>query len=122
MRGRRVKRLRTAGAHRGRTQSFLRSSTTGPAWYRGYFKDDLSQQQVEQGLNAVGAEAVVVGHTLQSKVNAMYDNKVFAIDVRHPKDYPTSFPLRRSEGLLIKAGQYSRLLEDGGERPLGSHE
>jgi len=95
-------------------ESFLRSSTTGPAWYRGYFKDDLSQQEIEQGLTAVGANAVVVGHTLQGKVNAKYNNKVFAIDVRHPKDYLTSFPLRSSEGLLIKDGQYFRLSEDGG--------
>lgn len=94
-------------------ESFLRSSTTGPAWYRGYFKDDLSQKDVEQGLKAVGADAVVVGHTLQSKVNALYNHKVFAIDVRHPKDYLSSFPLRASEGLLIKDGQYFRLLDDG---------
>lgn len=95
------------------TESFLRSSTTGPAWYRGYFKDDLSQQEVEQGLAAVGANAVVVGHTLQGKVNAQYNNKVFAIDVKHPKDYLVSFPLRSSEGLLIKNGEYFRLLENG---------
>ncbi len=101
-------------------ESFLRSSTTGPAWYRGYFKDDLSQQDVEQSLKAVGANAVVVGHTLQGKVNARYEQKVFAIDVKHRKDYLTSFPLRRSEGLLIKEGQYFRLLEDGGVRPLRS--
>ena len=101
-------------------ESFLRSSTTGPAWYRGYFKDDLSQQQVDDGLKSVGANAVVVGHTLQGKVNGRYNNKVFAIDVRHPKDYLTSFPLRSSEGLLIKGGQYFRLLEDGGVRLLRS--
>lgn len=94
-------------------ESFLQSSTTGPAWYRGYFKDDLSQQEVEQGLKAAGASAVVVGHTLQSKVNALYNRKVFAIDVRHPKDYLSSFPLRSSEALLIKDGQYFRLTEDG---------
>ncbi|MBL0940904.1 MAG: metallophosphoesterase [Gemmatimonadaceae bacterium] len=99
-------------------ESFLRSGTTGPAWYRGYFKDDLSQQQVEQGLKAVGARAVVVGHTLQGKVNSRYDNKVFAIDVKHPKDYLTSFPFRSSEGLLIKDGKFFRLTEDGGTRPL----
>jgi hypothetical protein len=102
------------------TESFLRSSTTGPAWYRGYFKDDLSQQQVEQGLKAVGARAIVVGHTLQGKVNGNYNNLVFAIDVKHPKDYLTSFPLRSSEGLLIRDGQYFRLLENGGVRPLHS--
>ncbi len=61
-------------------------------WYRGYFKEDLTQQQVEQSLKAVGANAVVVGHTLQGKVNARFNGKVFVIDVR--------------------------LLEDGGVRPL----
>lgn len=100
------------------TESFLHSSTTGPAWYRGYFKDDLTQQQVEQGLRAVGANTVVVGHTLQGKVNSRYDNKVFAIDVKHPKDYLTSFPLRSSEGLLIKDGKYFRLLDDGSSKAL----
>ncbi len=99
-------------------ESFLRSTSTGPAWYRGYFKDHLSQQEVEQGLAAVDAKAVVVGHTLQSKVNAQYNKKVFAIDVKHPKDYLTSFPFRSSEGLLIKNGQYFRLLEDGGVKAL----
>lgn len=99
-------------------ESFLQSSTTGPAWYRGYFKDDLSQKEVEQGLKAVNAKAVVVGHTLQSEVKALYNHKVFAIDVRHPKDYLTSFPLRASEGLLIKDGQYFRLSEEGSSEAL----
>lgn len=94
-------------------ESFLRSSGTGPAWYRGYFKDDLSTVEIDQGLRAVGASAVVVGHTLQSEVTAKHDGRVFAIDVRHPKDYLTSFPLRRSEGLMIKDGQYFRLLQNG---------
>jgi hypothetical protein len=101
------------------TTSFLRSGTTGPAWYRGYFKDDLSQSDVEQSLRAVGARAVVVGHTLQGKVNVRYDGRVVAIDVRHPKDYLTSFPLRRSEGLLIKDGQYLRLTAGGAQQSLG---
>lgn len=99
-------------------ESFLQSSTTGPAWYRGYFKDNLSQPEVEQGLKAVNANAVVVGHTLQGEVKALYNHKVFAIDVRHPKDYLTSFPLRTSEGLLIKDGQYFRLSEDGSSEAL----
>ncbi|HJS47494.1 MAG TPA: hypothetical protein VJ773_05875, partial [Gemmatimonadales bacterium] len=99
-------------------ESFLRSSTTGPAWYRGYFKDDLAPQDVEQGLRAVGATAVVVGHTLQGRVNVRHEGRVFAIDVRHPKDYLTSFPPRSSEGLLVKDGQFFRLLEDGRARPL----
>jgi hypothetical protein len=101
------------------TETFLRSGTTGPAWYRGYFKDDLSQQQVEKTLAAVGAGAVVVGHTLQGKVNATHNDKVLAIDVKHPKDYLTSFPLRSSEGLRIEGGQRFRLLDNGEKRLLG---
>ena len=94
-------------------ESFLRSSTTGLAWYRGYFKDDLSQQQIEQGLKTIKAKAVVVGHTIQSNVNTLYDGKVIAIDVKHPQDYLTSFPFRNSEGLLIKNGKRFRLLDNG---------
>jgi hypothetical protein len=99
-------------------ESFLRSGTTGPAWYRGYFKDDLTPEQVEQGLRVVGAKAAVVGHTLQGKVNVKHDGKVIAIDVKHPKDYLTSFPFRSSEGLLIKNGEFFRLLDDGGVKSL----
>ena len=99
-------------------ESFYRSSTTGLAWYRGYFKDDLSQQEIEQGLNAVGAESVVVGHTIQSEVKSLYDGKVIAIDVKHPQDYLTSFPLRSSEGLLIKDGKRFRLLDSGEAIPI----
>ncbi|WKD50284.1 metallophosphoesterase [Microbulbifer spongiae] len=94
-------------------ESFLQSSTTGPAWYRGYFKDNLSQPEVEQSLKAVKAKAVVVGHTLQSKINTLYNKKVIAIDVKHPKDYLFSLPFRKSEGLLVKNGKYFRLLENG---------
>ena len=91
----------------------LLNPKTGPSWYRGYFKDDLAQAQVEQALAKFDATAVVVGHTLNSRVKAMFDDKVYAIDVRHPKDYLTSFPLRGSEGLMVKDGKYFRLLEGG---------
>jgi len=94
-------------------EEFLVSSNTGPSWYRGYFKDDLSVADVEKGLNAFDADAVVVGHTIQWSVNKLFDGKVFAIDVKHPKDYQSNFPFRSSEGLLIEANQYYRLLEDG---------
>lgn len=96
---------------------FIISSYTGPAWYRGYFKDDLSQTEVEQGLAAFNASAVVVGHTLQDRVTKLFDGKVYAIDVKHPKDYLSSFPWRHSEGLLIDGDRFYRLLDDG-ERQL----
>lgn len=86
---------------------------TGPSWYRGYFKADLTQAQIEQTLAKFEARAVVVGHTLQSQVRALYDNKVFAIDVKHPWDHREGFPPRRSEGLRLEGSQAWRVLDDG---------
>ncbi len=100
------------------TTDLLISTRTGPAWYRGYFKDNLSVQDVAQGLEPFHARAVVVGHTLQSKVKKLHNGRVYAIDVKHPKDYVSSFPPRRSEGLLIDNGEYLRLLDNGERVPL----
>ena len=86
------------------------SNRKGICWYRGYFKDDLSQEQVEQGIKKFNAQAIVVGHTIQWTVKSLYNGKVFAIDVKHPKDYIANWPKKKSEGLLIKDGKYTRLL------------
>lgn len=93
-------------------QLFL-SSITGPAWYRGYFREDLSQRQVESGLAKFGAKAVVVGHTLQSEITKAYQGKVFGIDVKQPSDHRTDFPSGKSEGLWIEGEVYSRVLDTG---------
>lgn len=89
------------------------STQKGICWYRGYFKGVLSQEQVENGLHQFEAQAVVVGHTVQRRVRSMYEGKVFAIDVKHPKDYRKSWPSKDSEGLLISGGKYHRLFSDG---------
>ena len=64
------------------------------------------------------AHTHIVGHTIQSKVKKLFNGKVFAIDVKHPKDYVKSFPFRSSEGLLIDGDQYHRLLDDGSKQLL----
>ncbi len=97
---------------------FLISTTTGPSWYRGYFKDDLSADEIEKVLNKFGAKSIVVGHTIQNKVRRFYDGRVHAIDVKHPKDYLKSFPWRYSEGLMIDRSNYFRLLDDGSRQQL----
>tara|TARA_R110002050_G_scaffold109796_3_gene221133 strand:- start:4339 stop:5412 length:1074 start_codon:yes stop_codon:yes gene_type:complete len=94
-------------------EQFLNSTHTGISWYRGYFKDDLSQEDVELGLEKFNAKSVVVGHTLQSKVNRKYNGKVIGIDVKHPKDYHKNFPNSKSEGLMIEGDKFYRILNDG---------
>jgi len=93
--------------------NLLTSTKTGICWYRGYFKEDLSQEEVELGLEKFNAKTIVVGHTLQAKVNRQYKGKVIAIDVKHPKDYHKNWPKGKSEGLLIENNQYYRVFANG---------
>lgn len=96
----------------------LISTTKGPSWYRGYFKGELNQDDVDMSLEYFQAKAVVVGHTIQDEVSAHYAGKVMAIDVKHPLDYRPSFPFRSSQGLLLKGGKSYRLLSDGSSEEL----
>jgi hypothetical protein len=94
-------------------EQLVLSNRTGVCWYRGYFREDLTQEQVDAPLDKFNAKAVVVGHTIQSKVNRSFAGRVIGIDVSHPKDYHKNWPNKQSEGLLIKGGKYYRLLHDG---------
>ncbi|NVK04990.1 MAG: metallophosphoesterase [Flavobacteriia bacterium] len=100
-------------------EQILTSTNTGPAWYRGYFKDgDLSQAQVESGLKKFNAIAVVVGHTIQRKVNRIFDGKVIGIDIQHPNDFHKNWPHRESEALLIENNRYYRVLANATKEEL----
>ncbi len=94
-------------------KELLISSKTGVSWYRGYFKEDLSQEEIERPLNKFNAKTVIVGHTLQSKVKKFYNGKVYGVDVKHSKDYHKNWPDYDSEGLLISGADYYRVLADG---------
>jgi hypothetical protein len=96
----------------------LLSTTKGPSWYRGYFEADLTQQQVEQGLQYFDVKAVVVGHQPQWSINQIFEGKVIAINVKHPNDYRSNFPPRSSEGVLIENGKRYRVLDDGSKEEL----
>ncbi|MFA0963941.1 metallophosphoesterase [Roseivirga sp. BDSF3-8] len=99
-------------------EQFLTSNETGPCWYRGYFKDDLEQEQIDAVLQKFGGSAIVVGHTLQGQVTTYYNEKVMAIDVKHPKDYQYYWPAGHSEGLMIEKETYYRLLPGEGKEVL----
>jgi hypothetical protein len=99
-------------------EQLLISSHKGIAWYRGYFKDDLSQEEVERGLNKFNAKSIVVGHTLQPKVNKQYNGKVIGIDVKHPKDFSKILPNKKSEALLVDGNKYYRVLHNGEKKEI----
>ncbi len=94
-------------------EELLISNDTGPCWYRGYFKDGLQQEQIDFGLNKFNANSVIVGHTIQSKVNRQYNEKVIGIDVQHPNDDHRLWPKGKSEALLIEGDIYYRVFDNG---------
>jgi hypothetical protein len=99
-------------------EQLLTSTKTGICWYRGYFKDDLTQEEVDRGLNKFNAKSIIVGHTLQSKVNREYNGRVIGIDVHHPKDYIKIWPSGKTEGLVIEKNKYYRAFADGNKKEI----
>ena len=99
-------------------EQLVLSNRTGISWYRGYFKEDVYQNQIDELLQNFVAQTIIVGHTLQSKVNTSFDGKVIGIDVKHPQDYRKTWPVPKSEGLLIEDQTYYRLLQNGERKSL----
>lgn len=60
-------------------------SELSPTWYRGLAQEQLTAQQVKTVLKAVGAQQMVIGHTILGRIKPLYDNRVIAIDLEHQK-------------------------------------
>lgn len=99
-------------------EQLIISNKKGICWYRGYFKDDLSQEEVEKGIRKFKAKSIIVGHTIQWMPKTYFEGKVIAIDVKHPKDYNKNWPSKSSEGLFIKNDKYYRAQADGALKEL----
>ncbi|MGI2150428.1 metallophosphoesterase [Shewanella baltica] len=80
--------------------------TNGPTWYRGYFKDELKESDIDSILSYFKVEHIVVGHTSQEQVLGLYHNKIIAIDSSIKNG-------QSGELLLIDAGKLTRGLYQG---------
>jgi hypothetical protein len=90
----------------------------GPLWYRGYFpgEDDsipaeeryerLETPAVQQILDYFKVNYIIVGHTTQTEVTPLYDNRVFATDtgIKHGSE---------GEALLWNKGKFFRATVEG---------
>ncbi len=73
-------------------------SKIGPMWYRGYFREHLTDHDVQKIMDLYGAKRVVVGHTIVPNVSSLYGGKVIAIDVKHD----VALSRRIANGLVFK--------------------
>mgnify|MGYP000543923825 FL=1 len=75
-------------------------------WYRGYFNDDLKEEEIDEILDLMDIEHVVVGHCSNKKVVQLYHQKIFGVDSSIKKG-------KYGEILWIKNDHYSRRTLEG---------
>ncbi len=65
-------------------ESELLMGNNGPLWYRGYFGGNITQRHIERVLQTYQAEQLVVGHTVVPDIVSLFEERLYAIDVRQP--------------------------------------
>ncbi len=94
--------------------TFLHQSS-GPIWYRGYFKEPLvSDVEIDQQLAHFGVQHIVIGHTSLQQIQARYNGKVIGIDA-YMKGGETGEVLLWERGVLMRGlltGERRLLLQD----------
>jgi hypothetical protein len=94
-------------------EKLILSNKTSPYWYRGYYKDELNQAEIDKILEYYNCSQIIEGHTIQKEVSRKYDGKIIGIDVKHPKDYYKYFPKLSTQGLLIENGNFYKIDNKG---------
>jgi len=70
-------------------------------WYRGYFNDNLKDQDISEILDLTNSEHIVVGHCSNKEVVSLYDHKIFGVDSSIKKG-------KYGEILIIKNNKFYR--------------
>lgn len=85
--------------------------SSGPIWYRGYFSKTMKESHVDSILACLNAEAIVVGHTSQKKIETLFNGKIYAIDSSIKRG-------AYGEILFIEKNKVFRGTLDGNKEPL----
>ncbi len=66
-------------------------SKLGVFWYRSAAKNQISADEMDKILQYLDASHIVVGHTLQPDVTALYDGRLICIDLYHEESVRRGF-------------------------------
>ena len=86
----------------------------GPMWYRGYFGEE--DNGLTQALNFYKAKNMVVGHTVVKKICALYDQKLYAIDVKQRQSIDQGMP----NAILSIKGKFYCITTKGAKIPVAN--
>lgn len=84
---------------------------TGIFWYRGAAKNMATKEEITEVLKFAGAKRMVIGHTLQSDLTALYSGRVICIDLYHEENLRQGF----MKTLYLEQG-YCYALNSKGEK------
>jgi hypothetical protein len=87
--------------------SIIYNSSDSPFWYRGYYQNGITEQQIDSILTHFNVSAIVTGHTVVSQVSSYFNGKLVNVNTDHS--------IGNSEGLLISKHRFYRITA-GGER------
>jgi hypothetical protein len=85
--------------------SAIFNSNSSPFWYRGYYKQEATEDLVDATLKHFNVNTIVTGHTVVENVSSFYNGKVINVDTDHANG--------NSEALLIKKNRFYRVDKDG---------
>lgn len=67
------------------------NGSKGIYWYRDMAREELTQEQVDEIVNAFDVERIIIGHTKDATVRSLYNGKVIAIDMYHVTNFENGF-------------------------------
>jgi hypothetical protein len=85
------------------------TGSDGVYWYRGMADQDLSQVDVDNFVTNFGVERLIIGHTKDNTVRALYDGRVIAIDMYHVDNFDSGY----MEALQFELGCFYIFNTDG---------
>jgi hypothetical protein len=81
------------------------NSDKSPFWYRGYYQQEMTEEQIDAILEFYGVKTIVTGHTMIDRVTPYFNGKVINVDTDHASG--------NSEGLLVKRDNLYRINRKG---------
>jgi hypothetical protein len=81
------------------------NTDNSPFWYRGYYKNEATEELIDATLKHFGVTTIVTGHTIVNKVTSYFNHKLINIDTDHASG--------NSEALFIKKNRFYRVDKDG---------
>ncbi len=93
---------------------FLLIGDKGPLWYRGFFTEKgVDENDLSRIMEFYGVKNIVVGHTPDTLIRSLNNNKIFGVDAGIMNDLP-------GELLLIKNNGFYRLDRNGIRKKIGN--